>query len=66
MIVLADPLRLRQLLILLLDNAVHYSHLNGVVKISVQEKFIETARLEGVKTIAYDEAVKSIDIWVRK
>lgn len=42
LIVLADPLRLRQLLILLLDNAVHYSHLNGVVKISVQEKFIET------------------------
>ena len=42
LIVLADPLRLRQLLILLLDNAVHYSHLNGVVKILVQEKFIET------------------------
>ncbi len=31
-----------------------------------QEKFIETARVEGVKSIAYDQAVKSIDIWVRK
>ena len=42
LMVLADPQRLRQLLILLLDNAVHYSHVNGIVKILVQEKFNET------------------------
>ncbi len=40
--VLADPQRLRQLLILLLDNAVHYSHLNGTVEISVRCKHNET------------------------
>lgn len=35
---LADPHRLRQLLILLLDNAVRYSHVGGLVTVSVQRK----------------------------
>ena len=29
-----------------------------------QERFIELARREGVKSIAYDEAIKSIDAWM--
>nr|WP_315465605.1 HAMP domain-containing sensor histidine kinase [uncultured Rhodoferax sp.] len=34
--ILADPLRLRQLLLLLLDNAIRYSHQGGRVTLSVQ------------------------------
>lgn len=34
--ILADPQRLRQLLMLLLDNAVRYSHVGGVVEVSVR------------------------------
>ena len=34
--VMADPQRLRQLLLLLLDNAVRYSHAGGVVALAVQ------------------------------
>jgi two-component system, OmpR family, sensor kinase len=35
--VMADPQRLRQLLILMLDNAIHYSYQNGVVEVSVHD-----------------------------
>lgn len=35
MVVLGDPQRLRQLLLLLLENAVEYSHPSGVVEVSV-------------------------------
>jgi two-component system OmpR family sensor kinase len=36
MVVLGDPQRLRQLLLLLLENAVEYSHPSGVVEVSVR------------------------------
>lgn len=36
--VMADPQRLRQLLLLLLDNAVRYSHPGGVVELAVQRE----------------------------
>ena len=57
LMVWADPQRLRQLLILLLDNAVHYSHVNGIVGILLQEKFNETKNINYYELQIADQGI---------
>lgn len=50
--------------LMLEDGSYHQSGPGKDKPLRAQEKFIELARFEGIKSIAYDDAIKSIDSWI--
>lgn len=62
--VMADPQRLRQLLLLLLDNAVRYSHPGGVVELFVQRmaERVDDAALCEIRVVDHGIGISADDL----